>query len=457
MSAIITHDFRLDATERFVDSVSTTKYYLGLGKPDAWPLVSSLEVPDALYENDNISRGVWDSLMAVKNIAAGDVFHCSPRHTWASGTTYVAYDDADVALESGSSTGYYVISDNYNVYLCLRTGIDSAGAATASTVNPDTGVGTVTTGVVRTSDDYVWKFMLTIPTATATAFLTTQFIPVPVLTSSTRPVSGDAEFIFLNQWDVEDNAVDGAIHNIVVTNGGTGYTSSPTVTVVGDGTGATASATVVGGVITEIVLETGSAGSYTYNHGTGYNNASVVITDSAGAGAIARVVIAPPGGFGKKAIRDLRSHYVIFNKTFNGDESGAIPSSGSFRQLSLIADPVDADTSAIAVGIVYNACKALTVSSGSFTPGEEITGSSSGAVGIVVEYSGSTLHYVQDRDSGYVPFTTSDTIGTGSYSVSSLVASDLTYDTGSVMFVENRDAVSRGSSQNETIRLVIEF
>ena len=68
MSAIITHDFRLDATERFVDSVSTTKYYLGLGKPDAWPLVSSLEVPDALYENDNISRGVWDSLMAVKNM-----------------------------------------------------------------------------------------------------------------------------------------------------------------------------------------------------------------------------------------------------------------------------------------------------------------------------------------------------------------------------------------------------
>ena len=251
---------------------------------------------------------------------------------------------------------------------------------------------------------------------------------------------------------------DGAIHRIKVTNGGSGYSAFPTVTIYGNGTSAAATAVVNSGVITDILLETGTS-TITYNHGSGYGYATVVITDTTGANATGKALIGPPGGFGKYAIRDLRSHYAVINKPFIGDESGVIPSSGSFRQISIIENPYSG-SSTIASADSYNPCKSLSVV-GSFTPAETITGTSSGAVGVVVEYdstSGSEkLYYVQDRDSGYLDFTTSDNVGSGAHSVTAVNSAGLVYDSGRIMFAENRDAVSRSSSQTETIRLVIEF
>ena len=74
--------------------------------------------------------------------------------------------------------------------------------------------------------------------------------------------------------------VAGVLNIITVTNGGTGYTSTPTVTITGGGgTGATAIATVVNGVVTEIAVTNGGAG-YT-------GTPTVTITGGAGVGAAA--------------------------------------------------------------------------------------------------------------------------------------------------------------------------
>ncbi|MCY2941886.1 MAG: Ig-like domain repeat protein [Planctomycetota bacterium] len=74
--------------------------------------------------------------------------------------------------------------------------------------------------------------------------------------------------------------VAGVLNIITVTNGGTGYTSSPTVTITGGGgTGATAIATVVNGVVTEIAVTNGGGG-YT-------GTPTVTITGGAGVGAAA--------------------------------------------------------------------------------------------------------------------------------------------------------------------------
>jgi autotransporter-associated beta strand protein len=74
--------------------------------------------------------------------------------------------------------------------------------------------------------------------------------------------------------------VAGVLNIITVTNGGTGYTSTPTVTITGGGgTGATAIATVVNGVVTEIAVT---------NSGAGYTGTpTVTITGGAGVGAAA--------------------------------------------------------------------------------------------------------------------------------------------------------------------------
>lgn len=76
------------------------------------------------------------------------------------------------------------------------------------------------------------------------------------------------------------------INTITVGNGGTGYTTAPTVTFTGGGgTGAAATATVSGGVVTGITIT---------NRGTGYTSAPTIgFTGGGGTGATAVATIAP--------------------------------------------------------------------------------------------------------------------------------------------------------------------
>lgn len=70
---------------------------------------------------------------------------------------------------------------------------------------------------------------------------------------------------------------------ISVTNGGTGYTTAPTVTITGDGSGATATATVVAGIVTAVTVTKG---------GYGYTIAPTIgFTGGGGTGATATAAI----------------------------------------------------------------------------------------------------------------------------------------------------------------------
>ena len=48
MSAIITSKFRLDTTNKFVESLSDNQFYMALGRPNAWADDTTPTVP---YEN----------------------------------------------------------------------------------------------------------------------------------------------------------------------------------------------------------------------------------------------------------------------------------------------------------------------------------------------------------------------------------------------------------------------
>lgn len=78
-------------------------------------------------------------------------------------------------------------------------------------------------------------------------------------------------------------ALAGLISSITITNGGTGYTTPPTLAIVGDGTGATATCTVNAGVIDSVTVTA---------PGSGYTTASVTVTPtSGGSGAVLTPVI----------------------------------------------------------------------------------------------------------------------------------------------------------------------
>lgn len=92
--------------------------------------------------------------------------------------------------------------------------------------------------------------------------------------------------MFLNEVTLQQDLTnifaplaEGFVSSITVINGGSGYTSIPTITLTGTGTGATAFATVSGGSISSI---------YLVNSGSGYINPPTVnITGGGGTGAIA--------------------------------------------------------------------------------------------------------------------------------------------------------------------------
>ena len=328
MAAIITSKFRLDATNKFVNSLTDNQFYMALGRPNEWTNEASAPAP---IENDYTNSTLWENMFAMKRIDATDIVHSAPRNLWVAGTTYAEYDDQDSNIENKV---YFVISDNNNVYMCLKAG----GAA--STVNPDI-LGVVTTGVHDTgSDGYIWKYMFSVPTADVTKFLTSSFLPVRKV--KTDPVSG-SDLALENQWLVQESAVDGAIYNMKVTAGGSGYADNDTftITITGDGANAEildAGVTVTSGVITGLTMN---------NVGTGYTQATVVITSNgSGSGATARPVIGPIGGFGYDPTNDLRSHYVTINKAFTGDESGTIIDSNDFRQISIIKNPIKSGVTA---------------------------------------------------------------------------------------------------------------
>jgi hypothetical protein len=440
MSAIITSKFRLDTTEKFVDSLTSNTFYMGLGRSNSWPDDTT---PDDPYENDYTINTLWENMFAMKKCESVDIIYSSPRTLWTSGVTYSDYDDRDVNIEGKN---YFVVSDNNNVFMCLKSG-------GVSTTNPDI-AGVTTSGVIdhASTDGYIWKYMYTIPVDTGSKFLTASFIPVQYLTSAPDPGSDTA---LLNQWSVQDNAIDGAIYAIKIVSGGTGYTSAPTVTVSGNGTSATATATVTGGVITDIDM-TGVGANYT--------KAVITVTGGGGSGASLRPVIGPSGGFGKDPRNDLRSHYVTINKVFNGDENGDIPATNDFRQIALIRDP-KTDATTIASANAYTTTKSLSVAlGGSFGADVVIEGTSTAAKAMVIEYDSTNgiIYFIQNEDTGFVDFIDDDNIRVvgdtgGGVDCTSVNASGIVQYSGDVMFMENRTSVSRGADQIETIRLVIAF
>lgn len=130
---------------------------------------------------------------------------------------------------------------------------------------------------------------------------------------------------------------------VTITNGGSGYTSAPSVSVSGgSGTGATFSATITNGIVTKITIT---------NPGSGYklgDTPTISITGGGGSSATATVTIMPFGISGQSA-ETYTSHVWINNAaqiTFSAPESvsdfstanggGSFSSTDSFLRVSFI-------------------------------------------------------------------------------------------------------------------------
>lgn len=436
MAAIVTTKFRLHNANQFIEAFSEaapSNLYLFIGRPQPWAVDTVPPTPSDDLESE---YGAWDDMIALKRIQPSDVKSAIVRRDWTSGVVYDEYRHNYSATNTSNSgatqlfdSTFFVFTDDYNVYKCL-----SNNGNTASTVKP---TGT-STSIITTGDGYKWKYMFTVTPGDTLKFVTTDFIPVT--TDST----------------VQAAAVDGAIHVVRVTNGGSGYTSA-TATIDGDGTGATATVVITSGQVTAVNIT---------DPGSGYRRATITIVGD-GIDAQAEAIIEPFGGHGFDAEEELGGYYVIMNTRLEYDDgSGDFPVSNDYRRIGVIRDPLNYGTTTVATASTLTATKSIILATGvtgTFAVDELITGGTSGATGRVVDYNATTrvLRYYKSSAENFEPFVVGETITGGTSGAvgtsESLGNPEAEPNSGDIIYVEQRRPITRASDQVESISLVVEF
>ena len=229
--------------------------YYYLGKIDPW-FVDDQPIEPSINSvaEDTVVR---DNILYIRQVAPSDISVVAPSYKWEAGTVYDQWDHT----QDLRGKPFYCVADNYSVYKCLNNngGIPSTVEPSGNALFPFT-----------TPDGYMWKYMYTIPKFKQRKFYSRGRMPI-------QRALTDA---FYNK---------GAVEQVVVNNGGSGYTDLQltAISINGTVTGENATAIVTAvdylGKITEIAV---TDGGYAYTAG-----ATVAATSVQGIGASLDTVI----------------------------------------------------------------------------------------------------------------------------------------------------------------------
>ena len=452
---VITDQFKkqvLDDLLTDLDS-SSVRYFAAIGRSEDWNASDLAVVPT----NDARSvREARNSLQSAKLIE--DASYVIPRRIWVANLIYSPYDDNDVGFPENP---FYVINSNNEVYICLEQGKKQDGSSQLSTIQP---TGNTTGTPFRTADGYTWKFLYSIGALRADKFLSSAYMPVKyvALTDSDSPAED------LQQEIVQNNAVKGQIVGYAVTTGGSGYTSTPQVSIVGNGTGAIAYAVRAGETIVDIKVKADSAGNSGSSYfGEGYDYANVVISGGGGDSCTVRPILGQSNGIGSNPVIDLKANGVMFNSKPDGIENGDfITGDEIFRQVLLLRNPrVDSAEGTLLTSTSALALNKIIHDGSGFVKGtvqkSQIQGVTSGAVAIIDDTNDSdTIWYHQNETTGFTSFQVAEEIqvvGNTNIngSITSKVDGDFNPYTGELLYIDNRSAVTRSTDQTEDLKIVI--
>lgn len=444
MSSVFSYNLRVQNAEDFAQvlsrQLSNNYIYFTYGKALPWANDAS---PDQANTTVATFNDIWKNMIGAKLMTGNEVKHVIPRYNWVANSVYQAYDSTvDTNQFFNSNNKFYVVTSDWNVYKCLNNSSNSNSTIMPTQVYTDR--------AIEESDGYVWKFMYQIPSEDRIRFSTDSFIPVKYININ------DASL----QWQVQSNAVAGAIESTIITNAGSGYTNANTITVsvTGDGSGATAVARIntQSNTVSSVVMTT---------KGLNYTYANVAITDTGtGSNATARIVLSPPGGQGSNPLYELGGSYLIINPRLQYDENGYFPTTNDFRQVSLIQNPIDASGQKVAANVVYSQFITATVDSGVTNYVED-----------ELVYQGVSLNqayfkgYVDNWDAANSQLRLINTTGTIQYDVlvgvtsgttrvvQSFMAKGLKPYTGSLLYLNNITPITRAADQIEDFKIVMQF
>ena len=310
------------------------------------------------------------------------------------------------------------------------------------------------------------------PRLKAAKFISTAYIPVAKVQDSAGAtlladeigVDSDSPAEDVEQQLVQQNAVPGQILGYAVVNGGTGYTSPPTLEIVGDGTNAKAVPTVVGGAITKVTVKDSSDNSIAF--GSGYTRASVSISGGGGDSAEIRAIIGPTNGVGADPRDELKSGAMMFNTKPTGTENGDFVVNQQFRQVMLLKNLLIQDSSAVftqETGLGLSKLTLTSVNDGPFVDDLVVQGATSGVKAFIDDVDSSGIFFHQSDYTGYGSFQNGETIsiveggGSTTATVSNTIKGEFDPLSGELLYIDNRAAVERSTDQTEDIKIVIQL
>ena len=517
MAAIITDQIRILNAGNFIAGVSNASnaYYSFIGLTNPADYQSDWDSdPPSPKDNFDQENDYWNTMVALKKINTADARQVVPKRTWTSGTTFDMYrhdySRSNTAKVSGAtnlySSNYVVLNSDFRVYVCLQNGTDPDNTEGRPSLDEPTFTDLEPRSAGTSGDGYIWKYLYTIKPSEVVRFESTDFMPVP-----TNWLTGTENAA------VRDNAVDGGIKIVTVTNKGVGlgtansvYTSVP---ISGDGSGA--QCTIVVDANSQVSSVTVS------NQGSGYTYGNVDLVAGGVPTGTTRptfdVIIPPQGGHGADIYRELGAFNVLLYSRIENDSTnpdfitgnqiarvGVVENPQQFGSTTLLsADKASALRALKLVGTGYSTA---TFSGDSYFTQTVSTGTT--AVGRVVSYDQTTgvLKFWQDRSlAGFNTVGTAQTQPTygfdltefssspgtgGSLVISPTTGQDLSIDTtftgittvinnrtyylgqtfasgianpevkahsGNIIYVDNRPSITRSSNQKEDIKVILQF
>ena len=355
MPAIITDDHRKNNANAFVTDVNTlaldspltqtSGYYIGIGKSDPWSDETTPPTPNGseLERQDAIQN-----LISMKLLSSSNIERLLPKtnQTWSSGKVWKRYDRTDrtcfnIAYDGSivTSRGCYAIGSDGYLYICLDNngGANSTVAPQSSYDSPEATNGEAAQG----SDGYIWARIGEVPTGSDFANSST-FFEIPV--NITPPA----------------NSTQGLLYGFKIVSAGSGYTDGTHPAKLRytqiDGTTATSNLHIVvsGKKVTAVYSGDSPADALTLTDfvalGVGSTNGilkasidftTAPTTDSPYVEAEIQPLIAPADGFGANNLDVFPAYYLGVSSDFDGNDSptGETPTDLTFRQVSIIKSP----------------------------------------------------------------------------------------------------------------------
>ena len=517
MAAIITDQIRILNAKNFVAGVTSTAnaYYSFIGLPNPTEVQSDWDTdPPSPKDNFEEEDSYWDTMVALKKISASDVRQVVPRRKWSSGTTYDMYRNdysrTNTAAVSGATNlyaaTYFVLNSDFRVYECLQNGTNPDNPNGRPSLDEPTFTDLEPRSAGTSGDGYIWKYLYTIKPSDIIKFESTDFIPVP---ADWETNSDDAA--------VRDNAVDGSIKIVTISNAGVGigtadavYTKVP---IKGNGSGAECTVTInSSSQVSDVTVS---------SQGSGYTYGSVdLVAGGVPTGTtrpVLDVIIPPSGGHGKDIYRELGAYNVLlYSRIENDNENPDFVTGNQIARVGLVENPQAFDSTALLSVDKATAAGALRLagagySSATFTADAYFTqtiATGTTAAGRVINYDQTTgvLKYWQDKSlAGFNTvgaavteptygfklnaFTSTPETG-GSLTIVPSTGSNLAIDTsftgvstvinsrtyylgqeftngignpeakkysGNIIYVDNRPSITRSSTQKEDIKIILQF